>query len=227
MLKSFLLRFVRAICLPLLLASTAMLLPPAAAPAAGQQEATTRLLQRAATNRAKGAQGAPVVVYEIADFQCPYCAHFAREVFPRIDSAYVRTGRVQWVFVNLPLPSHYNAWPASKAALCAGAVGDRFWPLHTRLFSNQADWAESPDPMPIFTRYAREAGVPMDAYQACMDGDRVASLILQDVIFAATSRVSGTPTFIVNNAQTVVGMKTFEEWREIIEKELRREDRQE
>jgi protein-disulfide isomerase len=163
------------------------------------------------------------VVYEIADFQCPYCARFSRDVFPRIDSAYVRTGKVQWVFVNLPLPSHYNAWPASKAALCAGAVGDRFWQMHERLFGQQEEWSGSAEPMPIFGRYAREAGVPMEAYEACMAGDRVAPLLLQDVIFAATSRVSGTPTFIINNAQTVVGMKTFEEWRDIIEKELRRE----
>jgi protein-disulfide isomerase len=200
------------------LVATALLF---AAPPAGAQDAASRLLQRAAADRAKGAQGAPVVVYEIADFQCPFCARFSLDIFPRIDSAYVRTGKVQWVFVNLPLPSHYNAWPAAKAALCAGAVGARFWPLHTRLFSSQDEWIAADDPMPHFARYAREAGVPLDAWEGCMAADRVAPLLLQDVIFAATSRVSGTPTFIINNTQTVVGMKTFEEWRELLENELR------
>jgi protein-disulfide isomerase len=34
--------------------------------------------------------------------------------------------------------------------------------------------------------------------------------------------VSGTPTFIVNNQQTVVGVKTFAEWREILDGALKR-----
>ena len=41
----------------------------------------------------------------MSHFQCPYCAQFAQDVFPSIDSAYVRTGLVQWVYVNLPLPA--------------------------------------------------------------------------------------------------------------------------
>jgi protein-disulfide isomerase len=134
----------------------------------------------------------------------------------------VRTGRVQWVFVNLPLPAHHNAWTAAEAALCAGATADRFWAVHDRLFGAQDEWVGLEDPTPIYARYAREAGVTMDAYTACVARDRVAPLILQDVIFAASSRVSGTPTFMINNAFTVVGMKSFEEWREILEKELRR-----
>jgi protein-disulfide isomerase len=205
-----------------LLAGT-MLLAANLAPAAAQQSEADRLLQRAAQSRAKGPQTATVTVYEIADFQCPFCARFSTEIFPRIDSAYVRTGRVQWVFVNLPLPSHHNAWTAAEAALCAGAVGDRFWPLHSRLYGSQGEWAGQPDPSAAFSRFAREAGVPMDAWNACVAGDRVAPLILQDVIFAATSRVGGTPTFVINNAVTIVGMKSFEEWRDILERELRKE----
>jgi len=180
------------------------------------------LLERAAASRAKGQQGAPVLVYEIADFQCPYCARFAREVFPRIDSAYVKTGKVQWIFVNLPLPNHGNAWAAAESALCAGAVSDRFWPMHDRLFADQSGWAISPDPTVALEKMIREAGVAMESYQACVRDDRTAALILQDVIFAATTRVNGTPAFIINNEQMVMGMKSFDEWKELIETALRK-----
>jgi protein-disulfide isomerase len=193
-----------------------------AAPAAAQQTEQARLLQRAAQSRMKGAANAPVTVYEIADFQCPFCARFATQIFARIDSAFVSTGRVQWVFVNLPLPSHHNAWTAAEAALCAGAVGDRFWHFHERLFATQSEWSGATDPSPHYTRLAREAGVPLEPFHACVAADRVAPLILQDVIFSATARVSGTPSFIINNQQVVVGMKSFDEWRDILEKELRR-----
>jgi protein-disulfide isomerase len=205
----------RVLTFALLLAA----LLPAAAAAQQQETAHQRLLKRAAESRAKGAQNAAVLVYEISDFQCPYCRQFATEVFPQIDSAYIRTQRVQWVFVSLPMPSHLNAWIAAEAALCAGAVGDRFWPMHDRLFEAHAEWAASADPGPIVARYARELGVPMDAFTTCVDQDRVAPLILQDVIFG--SRVTGTPTFVVNNQQTVVGVKTFAEWREILDAALK------
>ncbi|HEX6133247.1 MAG TPA: thioredoxin domain-containing protein [Longimicrobiales bacterium] len=201
------------------LAAAAALL---AAPAAAQQTEHRDLLERAGESRAKGSPEAPVLVYEIADFQCPYCARFAQDVFPRIDSAYIRPGRVQWVFVNLPMPSHRVAWAASEAALCAGAVSDRFWAMHDRLFAEPRDWTTANDPAAVIIRYAREADVAMDEFTECIARDLVAPLILQDVIFG--SRVTGTPTFIVDNQQTVVGVKSFEEWREVLEAALRRKD---
>jgi protein-disulfide isomerase len=206
--------------------TTAGLLMLALLPAGGaaqqQETAHSRLLKKAAESRAKGAQNAPVLVYEISDFQCPYCRQFAVDVFPQIDSAYVKTNRVQWVFVSLPVPSHPNSWVAAEAALCAGAVADRFWPMHDRIFLGQSEWAAAADPGQVMARYAKEIAVPMDAWTACVEQDRVAPIILQDVIFG--SRVSGTPTFVVNNQQTVVGVKTFAEWREILDTALKRRE---
>ncbi|HEX2166459.1 MAG TPA: thioredoxin domain-containing protein, partial [Longimicrobiales bacterium] len=175
---------------------------------ASRDTARSALLDRAAESRAKGSPDASVLVYEIADFQCPFCARFAQDVFPSIDSAYISTGRVQWVFVNLPMPSHSRAWQATEAALCAGAVSNRFWVMHDRLFIAGEEWISADDPQAMLARYAREAGVDMQPFTECVAGDGVAALILQDVIFG--SRVTGTPTFIVDNQQTVVGLKSFE-----------------
>lgn len=186
--------------------------------------AASALLERAADSRAKGSPDAAVLVYEIADFQCPFCAKFAQDVFHQIDSAYIATGRVQWVFVNLPMPSHARAWIATEAAMCAGAVSDRFWVMHDRLFQAGDEWIMAADPDAVLARYAREAGVDMEAFNGCVAGDRVAAIILQDVIFG--SRVTGTPTFVVNNRttsrqQTIVGVKSFGEWREVLDTALR------
>lgn len=181
-----------------------------------------RLNDRAAMSRFKGNQNASVVVFEFADFQCPYCARFANEVFPRIDSAYVKTGKVQWIFVNLPLPNHSNAWTAAEAAMCAGAVNEKFWSLHDRLFAQQAEWSSAADPAALMARYAREAGVPQDGFQACVLGDRTAGLLIRDVMYATNARVSGTPAFVINNDPIFVGMKTFEEWRDLLEAALKR-----
>lgn len=201
----------------------ALALTAAIAGAAAAQE-PDGALERASRSRAKGAESAPIFVYEFADFQCPHCSRFALEVFPRIDSAFVKTGKVHWVFVNLPLPNHPNSWVAHEAAVCAGAVADRFWPMHDRIFGAQDEWVDAADPGPLLARYAKEAGVPTEAFATCVANDRVAALLLQDVIFAASSRVNGTPAFNINNELSVVGMKTYEEWKELIEKTLRKQE---
>ncbi len=210
----------------LIAALAALAAAAVAGPAAAQTSATNgeaggmALVQKASVSRAKGERTAPVVVYEIADFQCPFCGRFANEVFPRIDSAYVRTGKVQWVFVNLPLPMHPNAWAAAKAALCAGGVADRFWAMHERLYATQKDWSDAQDAARIFAADAHELGVPDEAYHACYAGDRVAPVILKDVIFAAGSRISGTPSFVVNDTLAVVGVKDYDEWKTLLDRAI-------
>src|SRR5437868_15262098 len=65
--------------------------------------------------RIKGSPKAPVTVYEMSDFQCPYCRQFALETVPALDSAYVATGKVRWAFINFPLTSvHQNAAAAAE-----------------------------------------------------------------------------------------------------------------
>jgi predicted DsbA family dithiol-disulfide isomerase len=98
--------------------------------------------------------------------------------------------------------------------------------MHNRLFSTQAEWANSPDPVAVFLRLARELNVPHDAFAACLNADRAATLLLGDVMFAANSKVSGTPAFVINNETSVMGFKTYEEWREILERALRKDRNQ-
>ncbi|HET9983925.1 MAG TPA: thioredoxin domain-containing protein [Longimicrobiales bacterium] len=178
------------------------------------------LLQRAAASRVQGPKGAAVVVYEVGDFECPYCGRFAVDVFPKLDSAYVKTGKVQWVFMNLPLTMHANAFPAAEAALCAGGVAGRFWAMHDRLYAGQAEWSGSAAPGKIFARYAKELGLPEAAFEECVREDRVAPIILQDALYFSGAGVSGTPSFFVNNSLAAVGVKGYDEWKQILDKAL-------
>src|SRR5215207_2019909 len=68
--------------------------------------------------RVRGSATAPVTVYEMSDFQCPYCRTFALTTFPQIDSLYIATGKVRWAFINFPLTSiHDNALGAAEVGL--------------------------------------------------------------------------------------------------------------
>src|SRR6266576_2792560 len=67
------------------------------------------------TARAKGRPDAPVTVYEMSDFQCPYCRSFALTTMPLLEKEYVQTGKVRFVYINLPLTTrHPNAAAAAR-----------------------------------------------------------------------------------------------------------------
>src|SRR5690348_10355143 len=92
--------------------------------------------------RTKGRSDAPITIYEMSDFQCPYCRQFALETLPLLERDYIATGKVRMVFINFPLTNvHKNAIVAAEVAMCA-AQQQRFWPMHDLLFRHQPEWAQ-------------------------------------------------------------------------------------
>jgi protein-disulfide isomerase len=191
----------------------------AGAPAAARPADVDSVLPRAERGRQKGAATAPVTLIEVSDFQCPYCRQFAQTTYRQLDSAYIRTGRVQMVFIHYPLPNHARAYAASEASMCAGAQG-KFWPMHDRLFAAQQEWGTAPSAAARFDAYAGELGLDMAAFRDCTANDRVASLILGDAMKAAGAGIQGTPTFILNGNKVLGGNVPWEQMRTEIEAAL-------
>src|SRR5262245_53380703 len=67
-----------------------------------------------------GPSNAPVTIVEFADYQCPYC-HRAQDTVDLVMSRYA--GKVQLVHRDFPLDGHPGAYPAARAARCAGEQG--------------------------------------------------------------------------------------------------------
>ena len=148
-------------------------------------------------DRAKGSPTAPVTVYEMSDFQCPYCRDFALNPMPTLEREYVATGRVRFVFVNLPLSRlHANAVAAAAAAMCA-AHQRKFWPLHDLLFRHQDRWAGLKDPAPYFAALSDSAGLNRAKLARCVTSPATQSEIRADSVRAAKAGASSTPTFYI------------------------------
>src|SRR6476660_2500091 len=110
-------------------------------------------------SRSKGSSKAPVTVYEMSDFQCPYCRQFVEETFPRLERDYIATGKVRWIFINYPLTSvHQHAAAAAQLGMCA-AQQQGFWKMHDLLFKYQETWAPLKEPGPFFVSLADSAGL--------------------------------------------------------------------
>lgn len=148
--------------------------------------------------RAKGSPTAPVTVYEMADFQCPACRGFALTIFPTIDREFIATGKVRWVFINLPLTQlHPNAVTASELAMCAARQG-RFWRTHDLLFQHQPEWAPLANPESALVALGARAGANRTKLRACLRAKATRAQVEEDARLATRSGARATPSFYIH-----------------------------
>ena len=148
--------------------------------------------------RSKGAPNAPVTVYEMADFQCPACRSFALTIFPVLEREFVATGKVRWVFINLPLTEiHPHAILAAEVAMCAARQG-RFWETHDLLFQHQTEWGPRANPGPALVTLAVRAGADRAQVQACLRTRATRGDVEADARRAARSGARATPSFYIH-----------------------------
>ena len=194
------------------------LLACGAAVASAQSRADT--LGGPLAGRIRGSATAPVAVYEMSDFQCPYCRSFAVSTFPALDSAYVATGKVRWAFVNFPLTSvHPNAAAAAELGLCA-AEQNGFWRVHDLLFRHQDVWAPLKEPAAFFLTLADSAKLSKRALLACLQSPTTEERLRADAQGAQRSGANSTPTFYIEGG-LLVGAQPVEVFRQVLDSILR------
>ena len=166
--------------------------------------------------RSKGRANAPVVVYEMADFQCPACRQFALTTMPLIDEEYIRTGKVRWVYVHYPLTSiHPNAVAAAELATC-GARQGKFWKLHDLLYEQQDEWARLAEPTAYFLGLADAAGLDRSKLTACVQTEAARAEVRGDADRAVRTGARSTPTFYIEGG-LLNGAAPIEVFRQVLD----------
>jgi len=136
-----------------------------------------------------------VTIIEYSDYQCPACAFFAVQVLPLLEEEYIDTGKVLLIFRDFQF--HPQAPLAAHAAECAREQ-DRFWEMHTKLFTQQSEWSGNQGAPALFIQYANDLGLDTDAFNACMNSGRHREEIEADRDKGAEAGVDATPYFFVN-----------------------------
>ena len=157
-----------------------------------------------------GPEKAAVTITEFSDFQCPYCKQ-AQGTIKRVLQNYADDVRL--VFKHLPLGMHAQAFPAARAAFCAGEQGS-FWQYHDALFASES---MSPE---VFTRLATELRLDMPRFNACVDSEAARMAVLRDMHDARRLGISGTPAFVING-KLFRGALNFEDFKGVVERELK------
>jgi len=142
----------------------------------------------------KGSATAALTIVEFADYQCPFCADQARKVLPTLEANYIATGKVQYVFMNFPLPIHEFAPKAANAAACAGDQG-KFWQMHDLLFTTGEIALEQ------LYEQARRLHLEPDLFHSCIDSGKHNMDIADDHAQGLRAHVHGTPTLFIGRAE--------------------------
>ncbi len=158
-----------------------------------------------------GDADAPVTIIEYTDFQCPFCSR----VQPTIEAILEQyDGSVRHVFKQLPLPMHAQARLGAEAALCAGDQG-QFWEMHDWLFANKNSINRD-----ALAAQAATLGLDVDEFNGCIDAEKYASLIDEDVQEANSFGITGTPGFLING-RVLRGAVPMDQFQAVINEELR------
>jgi protein-disulfide isomerase len=136
-----------------------------------------------------GSSAAPIVLVEFADFQCPFCARFARETYASIHRDFIEQGSVAYFTRHLPLNAlHPLAYAAAEAAECARDQ-DAYPAMRTALFDNPTRLSPTD-----LLNHARGFGLSIARFERCLRED-ASSRVDADLAEATRLGVTATPTF--------------------------------
>jgi protein-disulfide isomerase len=173
----------------------------------------------------KGDRNARLVLVEFSDYQCPFCERYFRETLPEIEKDYIKTGKLKYVFRDIPIEAaHKDAFKAAEAAGCAFDQG-KFWEMHDRLFANQS----ALDPSKLM-QYAEAIGLEMPKFQECLDREKYVTEVRQDFADGQKAGMTATPTFFLGLTQpnspkvkvlaVIIGAKPYATFKEAIDNAL-------
>jgi protein-disulfide isomerase len=161
----------------------------------------------------KGPANATVTLVEYSDFECPYC----RQVVPSLQQVLGKYGdKIRVEYRQFPLSSiHPSAMGAAHASLCANDQG-KFWEMHDLMFEEQKELA-----VPQLKEKAGRLGLDQAAFDACMDSNKYAQVIQEDLQTGSEAGVSGTPAMFING-RPLSGAVDAATLSQIIDEELER-----
>lgn len=158
---------------------------------------------------ALGPADAPVTIIEYASLTCPHCAFFNKEVFPKIKSAYVDTGKIRYVFREFPR----DIKDAAGAMLARSIAKDdcaKYFAIIDILFRQQDALLEKTTE--TLNRVGRQAGLGQQDIEACLKDQALLDKLTASRQFAIdVLKIPGTPTFFLNGAM-IEGVPSFEEF---------------
>ena len=145
-----------------------------------------------------GNPDAKVVVTEYASFTCPHCGTFHRDVFGRLKSEYIDTGRILFRLREVYF-DRYGLW-AGIIARCGGP--SKYFGIVDLLFDKQEVWSRQNSPAQVAARLrgiGSAAGLTEDQLDSCLTDEANAEMLFNAYKeFADEDGITSTPSFVID-----------------------------
>ena len=170
-----------------------------------------------------GSKTATVTIVEVGDYQCHMCKLWFEETRPLIIENYVETGKVNFVFVDMPFLGS-DSTPASEATYCADDQG-RYWEYHSMLFTYQEEIDDGWASANRLQAFAFNLGLDIEQFDKCMKTDDHRSLVNFNMQIAKKQfGANSTPTFVIvgptGEAEKIVGAHPYSTFVSVLDQML-------
>lgn len=156
---------------------------------------------------------APVVLIEYASTTCPHCKDFHESIFPAFERIYVKTGRVRFLFREMPAPPTVAQAAAAsfQVARCGNATPEEYlrrigvlFDVQDAMFSALA----AGQGREALQQMATSFGLTEAQFNSCI-ADEAGYKRIEDTVEHAvkTYKISGTPTLVLNG-EVLTGAET-------------------
>lgn len=174
---------------------------------------------------------AKVAIVEFSDPECPYCKRHHQETYGQIVEEYVNSGQVIYVFRDLPLSFHDPvATQEAIAAECARDLTDdsAYYKYLDLVFNNTGTNGAGVGGEAVLADFASQVGADKQAFTKCLDDEKFADEVKNDLADATAASITGSPGFVIGklspdgtvDGNIIRGAVPFAQFQTVIEKYL-------
>ncbi|QGR02809.1 DsbA family protein [Ehrlichia ruminantium] len=154
------------------------------------------LLTLLPNDRFLGNTKAPVVMIEYASFSCMHCAHFALNIFPVLESKYIKEGKLLYIFRNFPLD--YVSLKAAMLGTCYDTASS-FFTYNKAVFSSIEALVTNYRDLGVLSNIAKISNISEERFNKCVNDEDIMNYIIQEKFVASRKlQVNATPVFFIN-----------------------------
>ncbi len=143
-----------------------------------------------------GNPNAPITLVEYASVTCPHCAKFNATIFPTLKARYIDTGKLLYVFREVPIHEQEDA-AGFLIARCAGP--DRYLAVTDALFRAQPILFDKHNLHDFLMAGARAGGLSEADMRTCIsDAPALEAFNARAEHTMTVDKIDSTPTVIIN-----------------------------
>ncbi|GEM_PF-1956364 len=170
---------------------------------------------------------AKVVLFEYAEYQCPYCAVFYLRSFKQIEENYIKTGKIAFVYKLYPLYSiHPYANISGAYSVCVyKEYGVDSWAkFKSFLFEKQSEWVKKSSVDEVreyFDEYlqSRKMLVDISKIHKCLEDPEVYRYMDRSLKEASDNYgIGGTPSFVISVKTSNIDLQKIKNVRQILDR---------